>query len=57
MAEPTNTMADRMRQYQEKCPRAGEPFPDQTLLLLDGKALTLSSLQGRPVVIQTGSYT
>ena len=31
--------------------RIGNPAPDFTLQLLDGKAVTLSSLKGKPVVV------
>lgn len=45
------------RQFQENAPRAGEPMPDFTLPLLDGGELTLSSLRGKPVMIEFGSVT
>ena len=31
--------------------RVGDPAPDFTLQLLDGKAVTLSSLKGKPIVV------
>jgi len=31
--------------------RIGSPAPDFTLRLLDGKSITLSSLKGKPVVV------
>ncbi len=45
------------RQFQQNAPRAGEPMPDFTLPLLDGGELTLSSLRGKPVMIEFGSVT
>ena len=45
------------RQFQENAPRAGEPMPDFTLPVLDGGELTLSSLRGKPVMIEFGSVT
>ncbi len=45
------------RQFQENAPRAGEPMPDFTLPALDGGELTLSSLRGKPVMIEFGSVT
>ena len=45
------------RQFQQNAPRAGEPMPDFTLPLLDGEELTLSSLRGKPVMIEFGSVT
>ena len=45
------------RRFQENAPRAGEPMPDFTLPLLDGGELTLSSLRGKPVMIEFGSVT
>jgi hypothetical protein len=53
----TERMRDRMAAYKTDAPGAGEPFPDLTLGLLDGSERTLSSLQGKAVVIQTGAYT
>ncbi len=32
-------------------PRVGSPAPEFTLRLLDGKTVTLSSLKGKPVVV------
>lgn len=45
------------RQFQQNAPKAGEPMPDFTLPLLDGGELTLSSLRGKPVMIEFGSVT
>lgn len=45
------------RQFQENAPRAGEVMPDFTLPVLDGGELTLSSLRGKPVMIEFGSVT
>ena len=45
------------RQFQQNAPRAGEPMPDFTLPLLDGGELTLSSLRGKPMMIEFGSVT
>ena len=45
------------RHFQQHAPRAGEPMPDFTLPLLDGGELTLSSLRGKPVMIEFGSVT
>ena len=45
------------RRFQEDAPRAGAPMPDFTLPLLDGGELTLSSLRGKPVMIEFGSVT
>ena len=45
------------RQFQQNAPRAGEPMPDFTLPLLDGGELKLSSLRGKPVMIEFGSVT
>ena len=36
---------------------AGTPAPDFTLRTLDGQEVTLSSLRGKPVVIEFGSIT
>ena len=43
--------------FQENAPRAGALMPDFTLPLLDGGELTLSSLRGKPVMIEFGSVT
>ncbi len=45
------------RRFQENAPRAGEVMPDFTLPVLDGGELTLSSLRGKPVMIEFGSVT
>lgn len=45
------------RHFQQNAPRAGEQMPDFTLPLLDGGELTLSSLRGKPVMIEFGSVT
>lgn len=61
MADAVPSMAERMRErmieYQTKAPGAGQPFPDVSLSMLDGSERTMSSLQGKAVVIQTGAYT
>ena len=36
---------------------AGDPAPDFTLPLLDGREVTLSKLRGKPVVIEFGFVT
>ena len=36
---------------------AGDPAPDFTLPLLDGGEVTLSSLRGKPVMVEFGSIT
>ena len=38
-------------------PKVAEMAPDFTLPLLDGSELTLSSLRGKPVMIEFGSVT
>ena len=43
--------------YFKEVTRAGSPAPDFTLPTLEGKELTLSSLRGKPVVIEFGSIT
>ena len=43
--------------YFKEVARAGSTAPDFTLPSLDGKDLTLSSLRGKPVVIEFGSIT
>ncbi len=48
---------DRMAVFMNECPRAGSEFPDMSVTLLDGDDLQLSSLQGKAVVLQTGSFT
>lgn len=48
---------DRMAFFMNECPRAGSEFPEMTVNLLDGDELKLSSLQGKAVVLQTGSFT
>ena len=45
------------RHFQQNAPKAGEPMPDFTLPVLDGGELTLSSLRGKPVMIEFGSVT
>lgn len=45
------------RHFQQHALKAGEPMPDFTLPLLDGGELTLSSLRGKPVMIEFGSVT
>ena len=45
------------RQFQQSAPKAGEVMPDFTLPMLDGGELTLSSLRGKPVMIEFGSVT
>ncbi len=45
------------RYFQEHAPKAGEVAPDFTLPLLDGGEITLSSLRGKPVMIEFGSVT
>jgi|ETNmetMinimDraft_16_1059900.scaffolds.fasta_scaffold458067_1 cytochrome oxidase Cu insertion factor (SCO1/SenC/PrrC family) len=36
---------------------AGDPMPDFTLPSLDGEEVTLSSLRGKPMMIEFGSIT
>ena len=43
--------------YFRSTVRAGEPAPDFTLPLLDGGETALSSLRGKPVVLEFGSIT
>jgi Iodothyronine deiodinase len=38
-------------------PRIGEPAPEFELMDLDGNAVRLSDLRGKPVVLEFGSYT
>ncbi|MDE2838967.1 MAG: redoxin domain-containing protein [Chloroflexota bacterium] len=45
------------RHFQQNAPKAGEQMPDFTLPVLDGGELTLSSLRGKPVMIEFGSVT
>ena len=46
-----------LQRFIEDCPRPGTEFPDFTAPLLGGGELELSSLRGRAVVMQTGSFT
>jgi hypothetical protein len=48
---------DRLQEFREECPRAGDEFPEWALSLLDGGKVSLSELRGRPVVLQVGSFT
>ena len=43
--------------FQQHAPKAGEAAPDFTLPLLDRGEITLSSLRGKPVMIEFGSVT
>ena len=48
---------NRMEHFMNDCPRAGTDFPDFAASLLDGGDIQLSSLSGRAVVLETGSFT
>ena len=43
--------------FQAEGPKVGQMAPDFTLPSLDGEELTLSSLRGKPVMIEFGSIT
>ncbi len=43
--------------FQQQAPKAGEAAPDFTLPLLGGGEVTLSSLRGKPVMMEFGSIT
>lgn len=43
--------------WYEAGPHPGDPAPDFELADLDGSSVRLSSLRGRPVVLEFGSYT
>ena len=50
-------MMERMRRFISDCPRAGSEFPDFSARLLDGGDVRLADLEGRAVVLETGSFT
>ena len=43
--------------FQKEVAKAGDPAPDFTLPILGGDEVTLSSLRGKPVMIEFGSVT
>ena len=43
--------------FQAEGPKVGQVAPDFTLPTLDGGELTLSSLRGKPVMLEFGSIT
>lgn len=46
-----------LKLFKAEVAHAGERAPDFTLPLLDGGELSLSSLRGRPVMIEFGSIS
>ena len=46
-----------LKLFRAEIAHAGDRAPDFTLPLLDGGELTLSSLRGKPVVIEFGSIS
>jgi hypothetical protein len=48
---------ERMKSFIDDCPGAGAEFPDFTAQLLGGGEVRLSSLAGRAVVLEVGSFT
>ena len=48
---------ERMKSFIDDGPSAGAEFPDFTAQLLGGGEVQLSSLVGRAVVLETGSFT
>ena len=51
------TVSEREHYLRNEVVRAGEVAPDFTLPLLEGGELSLSSLRGKPVMIEFGSIT